>query len=122
MKARIAELETEEKTVTEAECEKRVSGMQASMAKQLNAKTAEFQNELRARCEELTAYKNEVIGLKAELEKATGELQKTASALAEKETALATLNANVNTPAEQTNWKALKGKAFFDWYAKTHAK
>jgi hypothetical protein len=38
----------------------------------------------------------------------------------EKTNALATLNASVNTPNEPTNWKALKGKEFFDWYSKNH--
>ena len=109
-----------EETVTLAECEKRVSGMQASLQKQINAQKTEFQNEIKVRDEKLAEYKNEVISLNAKLEETAKELQKTASALAEKENALATLNASVNTPAEQTNWKALKGKAFFDWYAKTH--
>lgn len=124
LKARIAELEaektSEEKTVTEAECEKRVSGMQASLQKQMNTQKTEFQNEIKVRDEKLTEYKNEVISLTKKLDDATKELQATASALVEKENALATLNASVNTPAEQTNWKALKGKEFFDWYKKTH--
>lgn len=126
LKARIAELEaektSEEKTVTEAECEKRVSGMQASLQKQMNTQKTEFQNEIKVRDEKLTEYKNEVISLTKKLDDATKELQTTASALVEKENALATLNASVNTPAEQTNWKALKGKEFFDWYKKTHTK
>lgn len=126
LKARIAELEaeqtSEEKTVTEAECEKRVSGMQASLQKQMNTQKTEFQNEIKVRDEKLAEYKNEVISLTKKLDDATKELQTTASALVEKENALATLNASVNTPAEQTNWKALKGQEFFDWYKKTHTK
>lgn len=108
--------------MTEAECEKRVSGMQASLQKQMNTQKTEFQNEIKVRDEKLTEYKNEVISLTKKLDDATKELQATASALVEKENALATLNASVNTPAEQTNWKALKGKEFFDWYKKTHTK
>ncbi len=125
LKSKIAELEagtSEEKTVTEAECEKRVSGMQASLQKQINAQKTEFSNEIKVRDEKLAEYKNEVISLNAKLDEAAKELQSTASALAEKEAALATLNASVNTPMEQTNWKALKGKDFFDWYKKNHTK
>jgi len=40
------------------------------------------------------------------------------SAFKEKADALDALNASVNTPKETTDWKSLKGKAFFDWYAK----
>ena len=86
--------------MTEAECEKRVSGMQASLQKQMNTQKTEFQNEIKVRDEKLTEYKNEVISLTKKLDDATKELQTTASALVEKENALATLNASVNTPAE----------------------
>jgi len=96
------------KMVTEAEADARVSGMQSTMAKQIDALKAElaakaedFKNQLRAKDEELARTKDEAIGLAKKLEDAEGELRKAASALEEKDTALATLNANVNTPAEE---------------------
>ena len=48
------------------------------------------------------------------------ELAEMTSAFKEKADALDALNASVNTPKETTDWKSLKGKAFFDWYAKNH--
>lgn len=119
--------EPAEETVPKAECEKRVSGMQSAMAKQMDAmkkdyeaKIADFQIQIKAKDEELTKARAEVTSLSERLEKSEKELSETASALAEKENALAVLNANVNTPKETTDWKALKGKAFFDWYRRTH--
>ena len=119
--------ETVEETVTKAECEKRVSGMQSAMAKQMDAmkkdyeaKIADFQVQIQAKDEELTKARAEVTSLSERLEKSEKELSETASALAEKENALAVLNANVNTPKETTDWKSLKGKEFFDWYRRTH--
>ena len=116
-----------EETVTMAECEKRVSGMQSAMAKQIDAmkkdyeaKIQDFQIQIKAKDEELTKARAEVTSLSERLEKSEKELSETASALAEKENALAVLNANVNTPSETTDWKSLKGKAFFDWYKKNH--
>lgn len=77
------------------------------MAKQLNTQKAEysakiedFQNQLRAKAEELTQMKAEVTSLNDKLENATKELSKTTSALVEKSNALATLNAGVNKPSE----------------------
>lgn len=116
-----------EETVPKAEVEKRVSGMQSAMAKQMDAmkkdyeaRITEFQVQIKAKDEELTKAKADVTSLSERLEKANGELSHATSALAEKENALAVLNAGVNTPAETTDWKSLKGKAFFDWYKKTH--
>lgn len=111
--------------VPKAECDKRVSGMQSAMAKQMDAmkkdyeaKIQDFQIQIKAKDEELTKAHAEVTSLSERLEKSEKELSETTSALAEKENALAVLNANVNTPNETTDWKSLKGKAFFDWYAK----
>ena len=121
------EPETKAEVVTKAEADKRVSGMQSTMQNKINtltkeyeAKISEFQNQLKAKDEELTSVRAEVTSLTQRLEDSTKELQAAASALEEKKSALAMLNANVNTPNEQTDWKALKGKAFFDWYKKNH--
>lgn len=124
-----SEVKTEEKPaeemVAKAEVDKRVSGMQSAMAKQMDAmkkdyeaKIADFEIQIKAKDEELAKAKADAISLKDSLEKANGELSKVSSALEEKENALAVLNAGVNTPSETTDWKSLKGKAFFDWYAK----
>ena len=86
-----------EETVTKAECEKRVSGMQASMQKQIN----DFQNQLMAKNEELTKAKAEITSLKDSLEKTSEELSKVASALEEKNKALEMLNSNVNAKSEE---------------------
>lgn len=83
--------------ITKAECEKRVSGMQASMQKQIN----DFQNQLMAKNEELTKAKAEITSLKDSLEKTSEELSKVASALEEKNKALEMLNSNVNAKSEE---------------------
>lgn len=113
--------------VTKAEADKRVSGMQSTMQSKINAlvkdyeaKIVDFTSQLKAKDEELVTVKAEITSLTQKLEDSSKELQATASALEEKSNALAMLNAKVNTPSEQTDWKALKGKAFFDWYKKTH--
>ena len=111
------------------EVEKRVSGMQSTMAKKMDAmkkeydaKIVEFENQLKVKDEELTTAKNEVISLNQKLEDANKELQATVSALEEKSNALATLNANVLTPTEtKESWRTLKGKAFLD-YVNAHKK
>lgn len=116
-----------EELVAKAEVDKRVSGMQSAMAKQMDAmkkdyeaKIADFQVQIKAKDEELTKAKAEVTSLSESLEKSAKELAEMTSAFKEKADALDALNASVNTPNEQTNWKALKGKEFFDWYKKTH--
>jgi predicted nucleic acid-binding Zn-ribbon protein len=113
--------------VPKAEVEKRVSGMQSTMAKKMDAlkkeyeaKIIEFNTQIKALNGELETAKTESISIKDELESTKKELLKITSAFEEKNNALATLHANVNTPNEQINWKALKGKEFFDWYKKTH--
>ena len=123
-KNEVVEEETVEETVPKAEVEKRVSGMQSTMAKQMDAmkkdyeaKIADFQVQIKAKDEELATVKAEATSLAKKLEDSTNELSKLTSALEEKKNALDALNASVNTPKEtdKTNWKSLKGKAFFDW-------
>ena len=105
----------EPETVTKAECEKRVSGMQSAMAKQLDAmkkdyeaKILDFTNQLKAKDGELAEAKAEATSLAERLEKSEKELSETASALAEKANALAELNAGVNAvpSAKNENGKA----------------
>lgn len=121
------EEETVEETVPKAEVEKRVSGMQSAMAKQMDAmkkdyeaKIADLQVQIKAKDEELAKVNTDATRLAHKLEDFNKELTAMASALEEKKNALAVLNANVNTPKETTEWKSLKGQAFFDWYKKTH--
>jgi hypothetical protein len=111
--------------VPKAEADKRVSGMQSAMAKQMDAlkkdyeaKIQDFEVQIKAKDEELTKAKAEVTSLVENLEKSKKELSEMTSAFKEKADALDALNASVNTPKETTDWKSLKGKEFFDWYAK----
>ena len=87
----------DEEMVSKKECEKRVSGMQASMQKQIN----EHLNQLKAKDEEIRIVKSELSSLSSKLEEATKELAEKSSALVEKENALAMLNAGVNAPCEE---------------------
>lgn len=100
LKSKLAEMETtkeEVEIVSKEECEKRVSGMQASMQKQIN----EHLNQLKAKDEEIRTVRAELSSLNSKLEEATKELAEKSSALVEKENALAMLNAGVNAPAEE---------------------
>ena len=100
LKSKLAEMETpkeEEEKVSKEECEKRVSGMQASMQKQIN----NHLNQLKAKDEEIRTVRAELSSLNSKLEEATKELAEKSSALVEKENALAMLNAGVNAPAEE---------------------
>ena len=98
LKCKLAEMETpDEEKVTKKECEKRVSGMQASMQKQIN----EHLNQLKAKDEEIRTVRAELSSLNSKLEEATKELAEKSSALVEKENALAMLNAGVNAPCEE---------------------
>lgn len=105
--ARIAELEKEldecqkkkekaEDTISKDECEKRVSGMQASMQKQIN----EHLSQLKAKDEEIRTVKAELSVLNSKLEETNRELTEKSSALEEKTKALAMLNAGVNAQSE----------------------
>ena len=113
LKSKLAEMETpkeEEEKVSKEECEKRVSGMQASMQKQIN----EHLNQLKAKDEEIRTVRAELSSLNSKLEEATKELTEKSSALVEKENALAMLNAGVNAPAEEL-------PTFKDGLAKCHS-
>ena len=110
---------TEEETVTKEECEKRVSGMQAKMQRQIN----DFVNQLKVRDEELAKAKAEAIRLQNELETSSNELSKLTSALVEKENALAMLNASVNARPVETKpsgWGKLEGEDFFNYLKKNN--
>ena len=119
--------EPKEEMVAKAEVDKRVSGMQSAMAKQMDAmkkdyeaKIADFEVQIKVKDEELTKVKAEVTSLTENLDKTFKELTAMTSAFKEKADALDALNASVNTPKENTDWKSLKGQAFFDWYRKNH--
>ena len=119
--------EPKEEMVAKAEADKRVSGMQSAMAKQMDAmkkdyeaKIADFEVQIKAKDEELTKTMALVTSLTDDLKNTSDELSKMTSAFKEKADALDALNGQVNTPKETTDWKSLKGKAFFDWYKKTH--
>jgi len=119
--------EPKDEMVAKAEVDKRVSGMQSAMAKQMDAmkkdyeaKIEDFKIQMKAKDEELAKAKADAISLSEKLEKSAKELSDMTSAFEEKKNALDALNASVNTPKETTDWKSLKGKEFFDWYKKTH--
>lgn len=119
--------EPKEEMVAKAEVDKRVSGMQSAMAKQMDAmkkdyeaKIADFEVQMKVKDEELTKARADVTSLTESLDNTTKELAEMTSAFKEKADALDALNASVNTPNETTDWKSLKGKAFFDWYRKNH--
>lgn len=118
LKKRVEELETiasTEKNVTEDECQKRVSGMQAKMQLKLN----DFTNQLKVKDEELTKANAMITSLSKDFEACKKELSEMTSAYAAKEDALAKLNANVNKMPEETlskkTWRDLEGKEFFDY-------
>ena len=110
-----AEPQAEAETITKAEADKRVSGMQAAMQKQINdlkkdyeAKINDFENQLKVSREELATAKADATRLASDYEsakEANAELSKQTSALkaelAIKTDALARLNASVLTPAEE---------------------
>ena len=128
VKTEAAEASEAEEMVAKAEVDKRVSGMQSAMAKQMDAmkkdyeaKIADFQVQIKAKDEELTKARADVTSLTQTLDNTTKELAAMTSAFKEKADALDALNASVNTPSEKTDdWKSLKGQQFFDWYRKTH--
>ena len=113
--------------IAKAEADKRVSGMQSTMAKQMDAmkkdyesKISEYEVQMKAKDEELISVRAEITSLTQSLDETKKELSEMTSAFKEKADALDALNGSVNTPNETIDWKSLKGKAFFDWYAKTH--
>lgn len=97
LKSKCDEEKVEGETVTKAEADRRVSGMQASMQKQVN----DFKGQLQAKEEELKSAKAEITNLKGSLEKSTSELSAMASTLEEKTRALEMLNASVNQAPEE---------------------
>lgn len=98
LKSRLSECgDPNEEKVTKAECEKRVSGMQASMQKQIN----DFKGQLEQKEKELVSAKAEITSLSQKLEDSNKELHNAVSALEEKTTALDKLNSKVNAQAEE---------------------
>lgn len=104
LKSRVAELEKEEEETTEekamftkAECDKRVSGIQSSLGKQIQ----DFKNQLKDKEEELISAKADITRLNQTLETTSKELSEMTSALEEKTKALEMLNSNVNAKAEE---------------------
>lgn len=80
--------EPKEEMVTKAEADRRVSGMQSAMAKQLDAmkkeyeaKIEDFKVQMKAKDEELAKVKAETTSLTEKLDKSTKELSEMASAL-----------------------------------------
>lgn len=113
--------------IAKAEADKRVSGMQSTMAKQMDAmkkdyeaKISEYEVQMKAKDEELISVRAEITSLNQSLDETKKELSEMTSAFKEKADALDALNGSVNTPNETIDWRSLKGKAFFDWYHKTH--
>lgn len=113
-----------EETVPKAEVEKRVSGMQSAMAKQMDAmkkdyeaKIEDFKVQMKAKDEELANVKAEATSLAKKLEDSANELSQLTSALEEKTHALDALNAGVNTPAtvDMKPWKKLHGDELLKW-------
>ena len=97
--------EPKEEMVAKTEADKRVSGMQSAMAKQMDAmkkdyeaKIADFEVQIKAKDEELAKVKADATSLAEKLETFTKELSTLTSALEEKKNALDALNAGVNTP------------------------
>lgn len=101
------EPKAEGEMIAKAEADKRVSGMQSAMAKQMNdlkkdyeAKIADLEVQMKAKDEELTKAKAEVTSLTESLDNTAKELSEMTSAFKEKASALDALNASVNTPDE----------------------
>ena len=116
--------EPKEEMVAKAEVDKRVSGMQSAMAKQMDAmkkdyeaKIADFEVQMRVKDEELTKARADVTSLTESLDKSTKELAEMTSAFKEKADALDALNASVNTPAavDAKPWAKLHGEELLKW-------
>lgn len=119
----------EEKTITLNECEKRISGIQSALQKQMNIMKTEYAdkienltNELKEKEQKLVDAESETISLKTTLEKTEKELAEKTINLEEKQIALETLNSQANQLPDdkpKIDWRNLKGEAFFD-YLKQH--
>lgn len=110
--------------VAKAEVDKRVSGMQSAMAKQMDAmkkdyeaKIADFEVQMKVKDEELTKARADVTSLTETLDNTTKELAEMTSAFKEKADALDALNASVNTPAavDAKPWSKLHGEELLKW-------
>lgn len=106
------EPKAEVEMIAKAEADKRVSGMQSAMAKQMDAmkkdyeaKIADFEVQMKAKDEELTKTMALVTSLTDDLKNTSDELLKMTSAFKEKASALDALNASVNTPDEMPTMK-----------------
>jgi len=116
--------EPKEEMVAKAEVDKRVSGMQSAMAKQMDAmkkdyeaKIADFEVQMKVKDEELTKVRADVTSLTESLDNTTKELAEMTSAFKEKADALDALNASVNTPAavDAKPWAKLHGEELLKW-------
>lgn len=116
--------EPKEEMVAKAEVDKRVSGMQSAMAKQMDAmkkdyeaKIADFEVQMKVKDEELTKARADVTSLTESLDNTTKELAEMTSAFKEKADALDALNASVNTPAaiDAKPWAKLHGEELLRW-------
>lgn len=123
--------EVVEETVPKAEVDKRVSGMQSAMAKQMDAmkkdyeaKIEDFKVQMKAKDEELAKAKAEAISLAEKLDKSTKELSDMTSAFEEKKNALDALNASVNTPnqIDHKPWAKLHGDELLKWCRENSAR
>ena len=123
--------EPKEEMVAKAEADKRVSGMQSAMAKQMDAmkkdyeaKIADFEVQIKAKDEELTKTMALVTSLTDDLKNTSDELSKMTSAFKEKADALDALNGQVNTPAQADSkpWKSLHGDELLKWCRENQAR
>ena len=123
--------EPKEEMVAKAEVDKRVSGMQSAMAKQMDAmkkdyeaKIADFEVQIKAKDEELTKTMALVTSLTDDLKNTSDELSKMTSAFKEKADALDALNGQVNTPAQADSkpWKSLHGDELLKWCRENQAR
>ena len=122
--------EPKEEMVAKAEVDKRVSGMQSAMAKQMDAmkkdyeaKIADFEVQIKAKDEELTKTMALVTSLTDDLKNTSDELSKMTSAFKEKADALDALNCQVNTPSQvdMKPWAKLHGEELLKWCRENQA-
>ena len=123
--------EPKEEMVAKAEVDKRVSGMQSAMAKQMDAmkkdyeaKIADFEVQIKAKDEELTKTMALVTSLTDDLKNTSDELSKMTSAFKEKADALDALNGSVNTPSQvdMKPWAKLHGEELLKWCRENQAR
>ena len=123
--------EPKEEMVAKAEVDKRVSGMQSAMAKQMDAmkkdyeaKIADFEVQIKAKDEELTKTMALVTSLTDDLKNTSDELSKMTSAFKEKADALDALNCQVNTPSQvdMKPWAKLHGEELLKWCRENQAR